>query len=108
MRQVLVGVLSIISANPGINQGKVGQALGIERGNMVSLANELEGRGLIRRTPVAANRRALSLSLTTDGQYMLENCLERIHAHENRLLADLSPDERTLLIHLLGRIERAI
>jgi len=41
MRQVLVALLFIIDANPGIYQGCVGEALGIKRGNMVNLANEL-------------------------------------------------------------------
>ena len=105
MRQVLIGVLSIISVNPGISQGRVGETLRIKRGNMSSLISELEERGLVERAPVAHNRRALSLTLTTEGRKLLDNCLVRIRQHEDRLLADLSSQERAILIDLIGRVE---
>ena len=105
MRQVLFGILSIIAANPGINQGNVGRALGIQRANMVSLVNELVDSGLVLRAVATDDRRAFALSLTTAGAAMVETCLERIRAHEDRVLAGLSADERATLVTLLGRIE---
>ncbi|MES2044481.1 MAG: MarR family transcriptional regulator [Pseudomonadota bacterium] len=105
MRQVLFGILSIVNANPGINQGAVGRALGIQRANMVSLINELVDRDLLDRKTAAEDRRAFSLTLSPDGVAMFDNCLKRIRAHEDRLLSDLEPAERTALIDLLSRIE---
>jgi DNA-binding MarR family transcriptional regulator len=105
MRQVLFGILSIIQESPGINQGSVGRALGIQRANMVSLVNELVDRGLVLREVAADDRRAFALSLTSSGEVMVETCLERIRAHEDELLADFSDDDRATLIALLSRIE---
>ena len=105
MRQVLFGILSIINASPGINQGNVGRALGIQRANMVSLVNELVDSGLVLRAVAAEDRRAFALSLTPDGEAMIATCLERIRAHEDKLLSDFSEADRTTLIALLGRIE---
>lgn len=105
MRQVLFGILSIIEANPHINQGNVGRALGIQRANMVSLVNELVDSGLVRRETAADDRRAFALTLTPSGEVMVATCLERIHVHEAKVLADLTADERTLLVAMLGRIE---
>ena len=105
MRQVLFGILSIISENPGINQGSVGRALGIQRANMVSLVNELADRDLVNREPSADDRRALSLSLTPAGKAAVDECLGQIRRHEDNLLSDLSSDERATLVSLLGRIE---
>jgi DNA-binding MarR family transcriptional regulator len=105
MRQVLFGILSVIAANPGINQGNVGKALGIQRANMVSLVNELVDRGLVSRDVAPDDRRAFSLTLTQDGVSVVEKTLVRIHQHEQRLLSDFSLQERALLIALLGRIE---
>ena len=105
MRQVLFGILSIIQASPGINQGNVGRALGIQRANMVSLVNELVDRGLVLREVAADDRRAFALSLTSAGEVMVEICLERIREHEDRLLADFSDADRATLIAMLGRIE---
>lgn len=106
MRQVLFGTLSIVAANPGISQGRVGEALGVQRNNMAALANELEERGLVHRATVETNRRALALTITPEGQHALDECLSRIREHEDRMLADLSPDDRVRLVELLSRIER--
>lgn len=105
MRQVLFGILSIVNANPGINQGAVGRALGIQRANMVSLINELVDRDLVDRKTAAEDRRAFSLTLSPGGVAMFDDCLKRIRAHEDRLLSDLSGAERSSLIDLLSRIE---
>ena len=105
MRKVLFGVLSIINANPGINQGNVGRALGIQRANMVSLLNELVDRGFVQREIAAGDRRAFSLMMTKTGKEMMDKCLELIRDHEARLTSDLSRNERTALIALLRRIE---
>jgi DNA-binding MarR family transcriptional regulator len=105
LRQTLIGILSIIQANPGISQGKVGQALAIKGANMVALAGELADMNLVERQPVEGNRRALALTLTAKGEDVLERCLVRIHAHEDRLLARLSREERAQLLELLAKIE---
>ncbi|RHW19238.1 MarR family transcriptional regulator [Sphingomonas gilva] len=105
MRQVLFGILSIIAANPRINQGNVGRALGIQRANMVSLVNELVDRDLVLREVAADDRRAFSLTLTPAGRKIVAQCVKLIEAHEARLLADLSAKERTALIAMLSRIE---
>lgn len=106
MRQVLVGILAVVSGNPGINQGAVGRMLGIKRANMVSLINELVDADLLIREVDPGDRRAFSLSLNDKGRAMLADCLARIEAHEQRMLAGFSDAERATLLDLLGRIER--
>jgi len=105
IRQVLFGILAIVNANSGINQGAVGRALGIQRANMVSLINELVERDLIDRQTSPEDRRAFSLMLSKSGEAMFAECVRRIHVHEDRLLSDLSARERAVLIDLLSRIE---
>lgn len=106
MRQVLVGVLAVVSREPGINQGAAGRLLGISRANMVSLINELVEAGLIDRSVDSEDRRAFALNVTAKGQKKLDDCLRRIEAHESRMLAGFSPEEKDMLIRLLSRVER--
>ena len=105
MRQVLLGILSVVRSNPGANQGSVGRMLGIQRANMVTLINDLVDRGLVDRKVARSDRRAFELTITREGQALLDDCLRRIAKHEAEMLADLSADERTTLIDLLRRIE---
>jgi DNA-binding MarR family transcriptional regulator len=105
IRQVLFGLLSVLHANPGINQGLAGRYLGIQRANMVSLITELVEAGLVDRRISAEDRRAFSLSLTTAGEAMFDRCTALIRAHEEQLLSDFTAAERRTLIRLLSRIE---
>lgn len=104
IRQSLFAILAVIGANPDISQSEVGRSLGILRANMVSLINQLVEAGLVDRRTVSHDRRAFALTLTPPGDAMLKACLARIEASEERLLADLSADERNILIVLLSRI----
>lgn len=106
LRQVPFAVLSIVAANPGINQGAAGRMLGIKRANMVALINDLVDKQLVERVVDASDRRAFSLTVTKAGTAALADAMVRIDAHEHRMLDDLSAEERTLLLDLLGRIER--
>lgn len=105
MRQALFGILSVISANPGINQGQVGKVLGIQRTNMVALVNELVDLKLVTRRLAQKDRRAFSLSLTDNGRDIMQSTLERIRLHEDRMLKHLTPRERTTLVGLLRKIQ---
>jgi DNA-binding MarR family transcriptional regulator len=104
MRQVLVGVLAVVEANPGVKQGAVGALLGIKPANMVSLINELIEQGLIERVVTPDDRRAFALSITPAGAAILTECLARITEHEARMLGDLSVEEREALLAMLARI----
>jgi DNA-binding MarR family transcriptional regulator len=105
MRQSLFGILSVISANPGINQGQVGKVLSIQRTNMVALVNELVDLGLVTRRLAQRDRRAFSLNLTEHGGDILIATLERIRLHEKRMLQRLTPIERATLDALLRKIQ---
>lgn len=104
MRQVLFGVLSVIFANPGINQGKVGRALGIQRTNMVALINQLVDMGLVKRSLDREDRRAFTLDLTDAGEVTVQSTLDRIQKHEERMLSSFTPEERQTLLALLRKI----
>lgn len=104
MRQVLLGILAVVDANPRVSQGVAGKLLGIQRANMVVLINDLVDRGLVAREASMQDRRAFELSTTAAGRALLAQCLERIAEHEARLLGVLSAAEREILLDLLSRI----
>lgn len=105
LRQVLFAILSIVSSSPGINQSRVGTLLGIKRANMVSLINELIDLGVIVRMEDPRDRRSMSLSVTPAGTALMREGLKKIRAHEERMLAGFTDDEKQLLLELLRRIE---
>ncbi len=105
VRQWTFGILAVVAANPGINQTSIGNALGIERANMVPLIDELVATGLLKRGATLKDRRSRALTLTPAGQKKLAAILSDIRKIEARMIAPLSEDERRMLRALLARIQ---
>lgn len=98
------GVLTLIEQNAGLSQSELGEALGVDRSTVVATLDRLESRGLLARTPSPSDRRAHALKLTAAGRDLLTDAARRIAAHEARIAASLSADERRRLMALLARL----
>ncbi len=96
-----VGVLTIIDRNPSITQGEVCTALGIQRANLVTLINALEGRGIVARKAVADDRRSNALVLTEQGRRLLRKAAEAHRAAETAIARRLGAAGRDELLRLL-------
>ncbi|MER5308343.1 MarR family transcriptional regulator [Streptomyces sp. NPDC002773] len=64
----------------------------------------LEKRGLVRRTPSAADRRRVVVELTALGRETWLGAMDVLGHEEYRLLGVLAPEERVLLNDLLRRV----
>ncbi len=84
-------VLSVIDANPGINQLAIAQLLSIERAGLGRLVDHLEGQGLVRRAASSINRRYYVLHLTDAGLALLNRLRPAIADSEKILAAKIGP-----------------
>ena len=103
MRQVLVGILAVVSSNPGINQGAVGRLLGIKRANMVPLIAGLTAQNYLEKSPV--DGRSFALSLTPRGEEARARVDGIMDAHEAgfaRLLADVDQQQLRAALSLIA------
>ncbi len=98
-----VGILLLIDANAGVTQSRLAQAVSLERSTMVGVLHALQGRGLVERRR-GADRRTNGLWLTPRGRALVARLKRRIHIHEKRVAARLSPAERDQLIGLLEKL----
>ena len=105
VRPVQYGVLTVIEQNPGLKQQQVCLAIGIRRANFVPLLDDLERRGLARRGLSAHDQRASALFLTEKGKALMRELRRVNQAHENRIAAGLSREQRRLLIETLNKIK---
>jgi DNA-binding MarR family transcriptional regulator len=107
LRPADFSVLLVVSANPGLKQSEVAEALGIQRANFVAIADSLEQRGLAERRKSETDRRVQALYLTERGEEFARGMLRTWRIHEDRLVEKLGgPAERDRLLELLGRITR--
>lgn len=98
-----VGILLLLEANPGVAQGRLAQAVSLDRSTMVGIVDMLEQRGLIERRR-GEDRRTKGLWLTADGRATVNRLKRRIQMHERRVAARLSTQEREQLIVLLEKL----
>lgn len=101
------GILRAVTANPGISQQSLAGMLGMVPSRLVTLLDELEGRGLAERRNHPEDRRLYALHLTTAGEKALGDIAKVGRAHEEEITASLSSAERDKLGELLARIADA-
>jgi DNA-binding MarR family transcriptional regulator len=100
----LFGALIVIEANPDLKQSDLARAVQLDRSTVVTLVDNLERRKLVERRASPTDRRSNALRLTDEGRTLLRTLKRQVAAHEKRLVANLTPDERQKLIELLLKI----
>ena len=98
-----VGMLLLIEANPGVTQGRLAEAVRLDRSTMVGVVDSLEERGLIERRR-GTDRRTNGLWLTRAGRAAAARLGRRIELHERRVASRLSAAERAQLLELLAKL----
>ncbi len=104
LRMLTYTALVLIVDNPGLSQSQLADAMDIERPNLVVIVDELEQNELIMRERVPTDRRTYALNATLAGRQVYERAVAAVQAHEERLLADVDPQTRKLLITALNSI----
>ena len=105
LTQKQTGVLWLVNVNPGIAQGTIGAALGMDRATMMVLVDRLEGRGLIRRMRSARDARQRELFATPAGERMMKKVQDLTVRHERRLKTLFTSSELRLFEDLLQRLQ---
>lgn len=97
-------VLIAVAHQPRINQAEVARLLGFDRATVGQVVRGLAARNLLRRLASPNDRRNKTIELTPQGQRLLLRASAAMARTSRRLLAPLNPQERKLLLDLMGRI----
>ena len=82
---------------PGISSAALARGLFVTRQSMGAILQQLLDRGLVARPTRAETGRALPTALTADGERTLDAAQLLVTAVEDRMLAGLTPTQRTSL-----------
>jgi DNA-binding MarR family transcriptional regulator len=96
----LLGVLR--DRRPTMNE--LAKLLGLDKSSVTGLVDRAEGRGLVVRVPSTTDRRAVLVSLTTDGRSLASRVASQFEADVTMLLAPLAPPDRDALSGLVSRV----
>tara|TARA_R110000824_G_scaffold183226_3_gene364222 strand:- start:778 stop:1251 length:474 start_codon:yes stop_codon:yes gene_type:complete len=92
-------LLRFVGANPGCTQSDIARAHRSNATNLVPLIARLEHDGLLERVP--GNGRAIALSVSEKGGAILAKVNIGSQRLEDRLVSNLAPDDRRLVIESL-------
>jgi len=100
-------VLAELADHPGIDQKRLGEALGIDRTSIGEIVDALDQRGLIDRRVSPTDRRARVLHLSGEGEALRLSIRPAMQAAQERLVAPLTVEERPLFLDMLYRVVAA-
>lgn len=85
LRPAQYTILTLIESNPGSKQSQIADALRIKKTNFVTMIDDLERCGLVRRVPSNSDRRSLGLYLTEAGVALMPKLHAIAEAHTARI-----------------------
>jgi len=91
------GALTVIDAEGPLSQRRLGERQGIDRTTAVSVVDELERHGAVRRRADPDDRRAYSLHVTARGRRLLVRGRAAVVSAEEEFLAPLAEADRKRL-----------
>jgi DNA-binding MarR family transcriptional regulator len=103
--------LSVLArAGGGMTMTELADALLVSQGNVTGLVGRLETRGLVRRGPLARDRRSAVVGLTPEGRAAVEAIAEHHRRWISKCLGALDADQCESLLALFadpaGRLRR--
>jgi DNA-binding MarR family transcriptional regulator len=99
--------LACIQDAPGIDQARLAVMIGMDRASVGTLLDDLEQKGLIKRSINGNDRRARELHITPSGDKLRRRIRPKLMEAQARVLAVLKPAEQDQLIKLLTRVVEA-
>lgn len=90
-----------------VSQQHLAAALRLQKSTVSRLVDQLEADGVVRRETNPADRRSVLVSLTALGSKRAGRLDDARRDLFCRLLADLTPNERTMVVAGLSRLKEA-
>lgn len=108
LRSGAFSTLAMISANPGCSQNQLARALGMDKSAVVAVIDELEARGLASRERGTHDRRRHALSLTPEGEAIIQRMYAPVWEVGGPIRKVLTRQEIEQLLSLLDRAYGAL
>lgn len=100
-------VLNALDRSPVRTQAALAEAIGADKTRIIGTLDELQQRGYIERRPDPDDRRVRLLEITAAGRAAKNAVQSDIQRGEERLLAELTAEERAVFLRVLARLARA-
>jgi MarR family transcriptional regulator, temperature-dependent positive regulator of motility len=103
LTSVQFAALTMIAANPGIDQARLAAAIAFDRATTGGVIDRLEAKGFVRREIVKTDRRARRLHVEAAGLATLLAATPVVRHAQTLMLKSLSDREQATLLRLLSK-----
>ncbi len=100
MTSVQFAAMYAVKANPGIDQARLAGVIAYDRATIGGVIDRLESKGLVERRVCDHDRRARIVSLTSEGDALLEKLVPLVRDFQDDILSGLSDVERAEFLRL--------
>ena len=97
-------VLEAVSVKSGLTQTDLVKATGIDRSTLADLVARMTTKGLLARERSSLDARAMAVSLSAEGQALLEAARPRVEAADKRIMGLLPKAKRDGFLELLSEL----
>jgi DNA-binding MarR family transcriptional regulator len=104
VRPGLASLLQLVAANPGASQVELSRAMHIDKASLVSLLDQAEDAGWLKRVRSKEDRRRHELVLTPAGEATATKLHKQTMRHEKRFVDRFTPAELERVVEYLRRI----
>ena len=104
---VQFAALATVARQPAIDQRTLARSIGFDTSTIGGVIDRLERRGLMLRSAAPEDRRVRRLSVTAQGQALLQGVVPAMQRAQARILSPLAPVEQAQFMQLLTRIVAA-
>ncbi len=108
LTSVQFAALTMIAANPGIDQARLATAIAFDRATTGGVIDRLEAKGFVRREIVKTDRRARRLHLEAAGETTLQAATPIVRHAQTLMLKSLSDKEQATLLRLLSKAVQTV
>jgi DNA-binding MarR family transcriptional regulator len=104
LTSVQYAALVMIGRQPNLDATRLSYLIAFDRSTIGGVLDRLEAKGWVLREPSPDDRRVKLLRLTQMGSGLLDRVQPAVLRVQERLLAPLSPTDRTTMVRLLGTL----
>jgi MarR family 2-MHQ and catechol resistance regulon transcriptional repressor len=87
---------------------QIGNCILISSGSMTYVIDKLEQRGLLSRNACPDDRRVIHVTLTDDGNQLMNEIMPKYHEFVNHMFDALDSDEAQILVQLLKKVRNKV
>ncbi len=104
---VQYSIMTAIAGQPGLDQARLCEEVGIDRATMADVLARLESRGLVSRRRSGTDQRMKLVSVTVSGRRLLARIDPHARRAHERTVDGLPPEERAAFVESLTRLVEA-